>query len=113
MHASAWYNSSYLLYTYIILNVLYRLQRRYAKGSTKPAGAEKKKNIANNQAKKISRRHLLSPTDAVRLYQQNGCQLTDPSNVGQDPLAGESQKSVVLKYSDSKFCNLIGLLRGL
>ena len=51
--------------------------------------------LVDNRAKKIDRQHLLTPADAVHLYQQNGGHLTEESNDGQDSLANDPQKYAI------------------
>ena len=38
---------------------------------------------------------LLTPADAAGLHQRNGGHLTDPSDIGQDPLANDPQKYAI------------------
>ena len=49
-----------------------------------PRGIPNQRMVVDNRAKEIDRRYLLSPADAVHLYQQNGGHLTDESNAGHD-----------------------------
>ena len=51
--------------------------------------------MSNNHTKCIDHRVLPSVADAVRQYQQQGGHLTDPYNVGKDPLEGDTSKSRV------------------
>jgi len=60
-----------------------------------PRGVPNQRMMVDNRAKKISSRYLLTPADAVHLYQQNGGHLTEESNVGQDPLANDPQKCAI------------------
>ena len=46
----------------------------------------------NNHAKAVDQRLLPSTTEAVQRYQQQGGQLTDPWQVGKDPLEGNAYK---------------------
>ena len=48
--------------------------------------------LSNNHAKSIDQQLLPSPADAVQQYQQQGGQLTDPWQVGKDPLDGKAYK---------------------
>ena len=47
--------------------------------------------LGNNHTKAVDQRLLPSTTDAVQRYQQGG-QLTDPWQVGKDPLEGNAYK---------------------
>lgn len=57
-----------------------------------PRGIPNQRMIMNNRAKKIDAIHLLSPQDAMQMYKANGGHLTEESNFGQDPLAGNQEK---------------------
>ena len=46
--------------------------------------------LGNNHSKAIDQRLLPSATEAVQQYQQQGGQLTDPWQVGKDPLEGNA-----------------------
>lgn len=48
--------------------------------------------LGNNHTKAVDQRLLPSTTDAVQWYQQQGGQLTDPWQVGKDPLEGNAYK---------------------
>ena len=48
--------------------------------------------LGNNHTKAVDQRLLPSTTDAVQRYQQQGGQLTDPWQVGKDPLEGNAYK---------------------
>ena len=48
--------------------------------------------LSNNHAKPIDSRVLPSTADAVQNYQQHGGQLTDPYQVGKDPLDSNAYK---------------------
>ena len=51
--------------------------------------------LIDNRVRKINRRSLLASEDAACLYQQNGGHSTDPSGIGQDPLASDPQKCAI------------------
>jgi len=55
-------------------------------------GVPRVRMLGNNHAKTIDQRLLPSTTDAVQQYQQQGGQLTDPWQVGKDPLDGNAYK---------------------
>ena len=46
---------------------------------------------SNNKARLVTPSDLPAPADAVQLYQQHG-QLTEPYDVGSDPLIGDTNK---------------------
>ena len=60
-----------------------------------PRGIPNQRMLVDSRTKKIDRRHLLSPADAVHLYQQNEGHLTEESNFGQDPLVNDPQKHAI------------------
>ena len=60
-----------------------------------PRGVPNQRMLVDNRAKKVDRRYLLTPADAVHLYQHNGGHLTEESNFGQDLLANDPQKCAI------------------
>ena len=52
--------------------------------------------LIDNRAKKISRRLLLTPADAAGL--------TDPSDIGQDPLVNDPQKYAIRDEAFASRC---------
>ena len=55
-------------------------------------GVPRMRMLGNNHAKPIDQRLLPSTTEAVQQYQRQGGQLTDPWQVGKDPLEGNAYK---------------------
>ena len=53
---------------------------------------------SNNQAKHIDPRLLPTVADAVQQYQQQGGHLTNPYQVGRDPLEGNAYKLRVRSF---------------
>jgi len=60
-----------------------------------PRGVPNQRMLMDNRARKIDNRNLPLSIHAVQMYEDNGGHITEESNFGTDPLAGDPEKITI------------------